>query len=119
MGHRVSNSTGVVTHLANLPTHWPENPSWNLVHKHIQNQSVNSQTESETADAGSYLVDIVEPADFGQVTCPTFPPSKVTSNKKEKTWCPARACGCVYVQEACLEKRQKQMPVGSQQGCRH
>lgn len=57
--------------------------------------------------------------DFGQVTCPTFPPSKVTSNKKEKTWCPARACGCVYVQEVCLEKRQKQMPVGSQQGCRH
>lgn len=39
--------------------------------------------------------------------------------KEKKTWCPARACGCVYVQEACLEKRQKQMPVGSQQGCRH
>lgn len=120
MGHRVSNSTGVVTHLANLPTHWPENPSWNLVHKHIQNQSVNSQTESETADAGSYLVDIVEPAEtLDRWHAPLSHPARSQATKKKKTWCPARACGCVYVQEACLEKRQKQMPVGSQQGCRH
>lgn len=48
---RLSNSSGVVTHLVNLAKHWAETLPGRWC-KHVQ-QTVNSQKKSETADAGS------------------------------------------------------------------